>query len=138
MVPIKTLLMMLTLSVVSGCYVSASSHTRISDTVPRSDKAFQNNPDHFQFVVVGDRTGGHRPGVFSRALDKINALQPEFVVSVGDLIEGYSDDEGLIRQQWQALKSRSASVNSRWRLPFIWVKSKALGAASRITQPLPL
>ena len=26
---------------------------------------FQNNPNNFQFAVVGDRTGGHRPGVFS-------------------------------------------------------------------------
>ncbi|MEL7377700.1 MAG: hypothetical protein AAFN65_12135, partial [Bacteroidota bacterium] len=36
-------------------------------------------PDgQFQFVIVTDRTGGLRPGIFSRAVDKINLLQPQF------------------------------------------------------------
>ena len=46
-----------------------------------------NDPDHFQFAIVSDRTGGHRPGVFEDAVKKLNLLQPEFVMSVGDLIE---------------------------------------------------
>ncbi len=31
-----------------------------------------NDPAEFRFVIVSDRTGGHRPGVFSRAVDQIN------------------------------------------------------------------
>src|SRR6187397_2205621 len=46
--------------------------------------------DQFQFVVVSDRTGGRRDKIFSRAVQQINLLQPEFVVTVGDLIDGYS------------------------------------------------
>ena len=42
-------------------------------------------PDGFQFAVVADRTGGHRKGVFSKAVKQVNLLQPEFVLSVGDL-----------------------------------------------------
>ena len=49
---------------------------------------FQNNPDDFQFAVIGDRAGGYRPGVFPVAVDLLNLLQPEFVLSVGDFIEG--------------------------------------------------
>ncbi len=61
------------------------------------------NIDHsedFQFAVVADRTGGHRPGVFENAVSKLNILQPEFVMSIGDLIEGYSMDKDEIYRQW--------------------------------------
>ena len=70
------------------------------DPVPRTDQPFLNQPQNFQFVIVGDRTGGHRPGVFEAALDRVNLLQPEFVVSVGDLIEGYTEDTDTLRSQW--------------------------------------
>jgi len=58
---------------------------------------FKNNPYEFQFVVISDNAGGTRPGVFGRAVEMANLLQPEFVVHVGDLIEGYNDDEDQIR-----------------------------------------
>jgi len=61
------------------------------------------NVDHtkdFQFAIVADRTGGHRPGVFENAIEKLNLLQPKFVLSVGDLIEGYSVDKDEIYRQW--------------------------------------
>ena len=57
-------------------------------------------PESFQFVVVTDRTGGLRPGVFASAVPKINLLQPEFVMSVGDLITGYTEDENQIDREW--------------------------------------
>ena len=60
------------------------------------------NPDQFQFAVVSDRTGGHRKGIFSRAVHQINLMQPEFVMSVGDLIEGQATAE-LNRKMWDEL-----------------------------------
>lgn len=90
--------------------------TRIGETVPRTAKAFLNNPDNFQFVVVGDRTGGHRPGVFERAMDQINWLQPEFVMCVGDLIEGYTEDPRKLDQQWRAVES----MIDRLEMPFFY------------------
>jgi 5-hydroxyisourate hydrolase-like protein (transthyretin family) len=58
------------------------------------------SPEQFQFVVVSDRTGGHRSGVFSRAVQQVNLLQPEFVMSVGDLIEGAITADAN-RKQWE-------------------------------------
>jgi predicted phosphodiesterase len=58
------------------------------------------HPDQFQFAIVSDRTGGHREKVFSRAVQQINLLQPEFVMSVGDLIEGYTTREDVLKEQW--------------------------------------
>ena len=56
--------------------------------------------DEFHFVIVSDRTGGARPGVFASAVPKVNLLEPAFVVSVGDLIEGYTEDQAQIDREW--------------------------------------
>jgi hypothetical protein len=92
-----------------------STH-RIGASVPHTDKPFLDNPDNFQFVVVSDRTGGHRPGVFDQAMDKINLLQPEFVMCVGDLIEGYSEDESVLNAQWDELDS----MVDKLQMPFFY------------------
>jgi 3',5'-cyclic AMP phosphodiesterase CpdA len=84
--------------------------------LPRTDKPFANRPDNFQFVIVGDRTGGHRAGVFARAIERINALQPEFVVGVGDLIEGYKEDQAALGREWDEF---DALVN-RLDMPFYY------------------
>jgi hypothetical protein len=55
--------------------------------------------EQFRFAIVSDRTGGHRKGVFSRAVQQVNLMQPEFVMSVGDLIEGGRTPEAS-RKQW--------------------------------------
>lgn len=55
-------------------------------------------PDQFQFAIISDRTGGHRAGIFGKAVQQINLLQPEFVMSVGDLIEGQTTAEGNIKE----------------------------------------
>ena len=56
--------------------------------------------DLFHFVIVADRTGGERRGVFPAAMPKINLLEPAFVVSVGDLIEGYTEDQAQLDREW--------------------------------------
>src|SRR5206468_2697058 len=61
---------------------------RVEEKNPWTNLELNNKERDFQFVIVTDRTGGHRPGVFGEAVRKINLLQPEFVISVGDLIEG--------------------------------------------------
>lgn len=60
-----------------------------------------NDPaDGFQFAVVSDRTGQHREKVFSRAMHLVNLLPPAFVVSVGDLIEGYTPTPEAMAADW--------------------------------------
>lgn len=56
--------------------------------------------EDFHFVIVSDRTGDARPGVFASAIPKVNVLEPAFVVSVGDLIEGYTEDQDQIDREW--------------------------------------
>ncbi len=48
--------------------------------------------DAFTFVVFGDRTGGPAGGVsvLADAVRDTNLLEPDFVITVGDLIQGYN------------------------------------------------
>ncbi|MFC2043215.1 metallophosphoesterase family protein [Chloroflexota bacterium] len=71
------------------------------ESKPFTHLSFKNNPDEFQFAIITDNAGGARPGVFPKAVEMVNLLQPEFVVNAGDLIEGYSEDEEQLRTWWQ-------------------------------------
>ena len=70
----------------------------------------QNNPDNFQFAVVGDHTGGYRPDVLKAAVNFLNLLQPDFVMSVGDFIEGYVEDREVLESQWKELDELLGSL----------------------------
>ena len=47
--------------------------------------------DNLHFVLLGDRTGEARPGVYERVWRELAAAQPAFVLSVGDTIQGLND-----------------------------------------------
>jgi hypothetical protein len=76
-----------------------------------------NDPDTFRFAIVSDRTGGHRGRVFSQAVEQLNVLQPEFVVSVGDLIEGYTETPERLAAEWKEFQGYVA----RLQMPFFYV-----------------
>jgi predicted phosphodiesterase len=71
----------------------------------------------FAFAVVSDRTGEARAGVFERAVDALNLVSPAFVVSVGDLIEGYSEDPVELDAMWTEFDA----ILARLRMPFFRV-----------------
>lgn len=56
--------------------------------------------DKFHFVVWGD-SQFENPEVFERFVEWTELLQPSFVLQVGDLIHGYTYDEGAVRVQWE-------------------------------------
>ena len=78
---------------------------------------FQNDPSHFTFAIVSDLTGGYREGVFDAAVDRLQLLRPEFTVSVGDFIEGYTDDRDEITQQWEKFDDMLGPLSA----PFFYV-----------------
>ena len=90
-----------------GCALNASHAQGVfrgeEGVKPFTHLGFQNNPNDFQFAVMGDRTGGGRPGVLPAAVDLLNLVRPEFVVNVGDLIEGYVEDEAQLKSWWKEI-----------------------------------
>ena len=84
--------------------------------VPWTGLAPLDEPEAFSFAVVSDRTGEHREGVFAGAMPKTNLLQPAFVISVGDLIEGYTDDPATLAHEWDELQGYVGALE----MPFFY------------------
>lgn len=84
---------------------------------PWSSLDINRSEDQFQFAIVTDRTGGHRPGVFMKGIRKLNLLQPEFVMSVGDMIEGYTQDVIELDRQWEEFNGFIDSLT----MPYFYV-----------------
>lgn len=84
---------------------------------PWTSLKVNHSPDQFQFAVIADRTGGERERVFSRAIAQINLLQPHFVMSVGDLIEGFDTNPGNIKGMWNEFDG----FVKKLEMPFFYV-----------------
>jgi len=57
--------------------------------MPWTRRGIKGSGDSFRFAVVADRTNNAREGVFEKALRQLECLRPDFVVSVGDFVQGY-------------------------------------------------
>ena len=90
---------------------------RPSSPAPWTHLQVPRGEEGFHFVVVADRSGGVRPGVFEAAVLKINAMMPDLVLSVGDLIQGYTRDPARAAKQWEEFDA----LASRLRAPFFYV-----------------
>jgi len=86
----------------------------IGPPVPWTAKPLNNEDGTFHFAIISDLTGSERPGVFQKAVEKLNLLQPEFVMSIGDLIQGYSQDERVLAAQWKSFDRRLAGLQMRF------------------------
>jgi len=84
---------------------------------PWSHLQVANDSGRFRFAVVADHSGGHRPGVFRDAVKKLNLLQPEFVMSIGDFIEGYTADQEQVNAEWKEFNRMVDSL----QMPFFYV-----------------
>ncbi|MBL7965556.1 MAG: metallophosphoesterase [Prolixibacteraceae bacterium] len=73
--------------------------------------------DNYRFVIISDLTGGEKEGVFEKVVDKINQLAPDFVMCVGDLIDGYTLDSAVMEKQWKSFHDRIAKLNA----PFFYM-----------------
>ena len=51
---------------------------------------------------------------FKLAIGQLNLLKPEFVITVGDLIEGYSDDKAELNAEWDEMDA----MLSELKMPF--------------------
>lgn len=68
--------------------------------------------DDFQFVIFGDNQG--IPPVFKRIVKEINILKPDFVISTGDMIQGYFKDTIEIKNAWKNFKEEIKNL----KIPF--------------------
>ena len=58
--------------------------------------------DNFRFTILGDRTGEAVPGVYPEAWKETAADHPDFVINVGDTIQGGNDE--TVDSEWQQIE----------------------------------
>lgn len=88
-----------------------------SNAKPVTHLHFNSDTGKLQFAIVSDLWGGNRPGVFEDAVDKLELLQPEFVMSVGDLIDGKTYDSAVVDEQWNDFRKKVGPLS----MPFFYV-----------------
>jgi 3',5'-cyclic AMP phosphodiesterase CpdA len=96
---------------------SGELRVEVEDRNPWTNLKLNNDSREFRFAIVSDRTGGHRAGIFTKAIERLNLMQPEFVVSVGDLIEGYTEDREKMTDQWKEFNGYIGKL----QMPFFYV-----------------
>lgn len=71
--------------------------------------------DAFGFVVFGDRTGGPVEGIkiLEQAVTDTNLLDPDLVLTVGDLVNGYN-----AQAAWQAQAAEYKAAMGKLRMPW--------------------
>ena len=87
-----------------------------ADRTPWTHLNFQNDPEDFRFAIIPDRSGGDFRGAFTNALKCVNLMRPEFVMTVGDIVQGVTTPD-ILRKQQEELKSFTSKVYA----PFFYV-----------------
>ena len=114
----RNLLSYATLSLVATSAIGGQIDAETSEArTPWTSLAANDAAEDFHFVIVSDRTGGERPGVFESALPKADLLEPAFVISIGDLIEGYTEDQAQIDAEWDEFEGFVEQLT----VPFFYV-----------------
>ena len=102
-------------------------HDIASGPTPWTSDTFELEEEDFTFAIISDLTGGERPNIYSTAVGQLNRLDPTFVLSVGDLIEGGTEDTVQLEKEWNSFDGRTSNLN----MPFFH-----LGGNHDLTNPV--
>lgn len=64
----------------------------------------------FTFAIISDLTGGERDRIFEVAVAQVNRFDPRFVLSVGDLIDGGTEDTLQLKLEWDDFDGRAKKL----------------------------
>jgi hypothetical protein len=79
---------------------------------PWSAKRFDDAPETFTFAVITDLQSGYRKGVFDVAAADLEMLHPAFILTIGDLIDGGTEDEAKLGAEWNEFDARLAGTHA--------------------------
>ncbi len=85
---------------------------KIEGAKPWSGKPFDDDPGNFSFAVVTDLYSGYRKGVFEVAAAELGLLRPAFVMTIGDQIEGGTEDKARLNAEWDEFDARLSAIHA--------------------------
>ncbi len=74
----------------------------------------QANPKSFTFAVLGDRTGSAEQEIFEQVIGTIKSMNPDFVINIGDLIEGYTQNVDTLNSQWDMIFTNFGELKEKF------------------------
>lgn len=90
----------------------AFHHHLAEGPTPWSSEPTGDRGETFTFAVFSDLNGGEREGVFAVAAAQLALLQPDLVMSVGDLIDGPVDEPSALTAEWDSFDERAAVIGA--------------------------
>lgn len=87
-------------------------HSIDEGPTPWTHTNFDTSDSSFSFALVSDLYSGGREGVFEVAVEQLNLLRPEFVLSVGDLIDGGTDDPQQLEKEFDIFDGMIEKLNA--------------------------
>ena len=92
----------------SGTVPTAFQHNLNERSTPWTHNRFDNAENKFTFAIFSDLNGGEREKVFEVAVAQLSLLRPELILSVGDLIDGGTENRETLRQEWESFDVRAS------------------------------
>lgn len=103
-------------AVLAACDVSIDTdsanfqHQISASSLPWTHEDFDSADDKFTFAVFSDLYGGERERIFNIAMAQLNLLRPELILSVGDLIDGGTEDRDQLASEWDTFDAKVSAT----------------------------
>ena len=114
MIKLALLLLSISLCILAACESARSPEVQTSRPEAR-ELPLRAEEAAFHFVIFGDRTGGPAEGVqvLAQAVENTNLLDPDLVLTVGDLVEGHNETP-----QWLEQMAEYREIMDRLEMPW--------------------
>lgn len=109
LLPLPTLLL---LTSCSGPPPQIFRHDIATTAKPWSHDRFDDQEGKFTFAIISDLNGGERERVFEVAIAQLSLLRPDLILSVGDLIDGGSEDRAKLTREWDDFDARASQATA--------------------------
>jgi Calcineurin-like phosphoesterase len=98
------------------CLTVACTDNYFKHEIQTEAKPWTKTPEpatgQFTFAIIGDLNSGQRPAVFDIAALQLSLLKPKFVLSIGDLAEGGTQDSTEWNKLYNEFDARVAKSNA--------------------------
>lgn len=97
-----------------ACTAAVAQRPQFAEDLPLIDGPWTNDADKFSFAILGDKTSGGEGKwpIYDRAVDAINLLNPDFVITVGDMIPGHMDTRGPWDEEWAEYMAHAKRIEA--------------------------
>jgi predicted MPP superfamily phosphohydrolase len=105
-------LLIVTFSLIGCKKANHFSHDISQGATPWNFEPKFKSGDRFTFAIISDLNSGEREGVFEVAVEQMNLLKPDFILSIGDLIEGGTEDTLQLKKEFDHFDERVAKAKA--------------------------